>query len=211
MKAGTTLLTQPNYLAGVRVLQRSLQMAGSQYPLIVMVTQNIDPKIRRTLESSACLLRDIDPLAPSPDRTPRYAASRFSETWTKLRVWDLERLERVVLLDADMLVLQNMDELFDVELPSGWIAASHACRCNPHRVSSYPAHGTPSNCHYTHVHRARTSPNDAERRRTTQNAQATSIPVSLYSHLMQTPMQHLMRGSCQLRTCRRCRSRIKTF
>jgi alpha-N-acetylglucosamine transferase len=38
--------------------------------------------------------------------------------------------QRVCLLDADMLVFQNMDELLELELPAGGIAATHACCCN---------------------------------------------------------------------------------
>lgn len=36
----------------------------------------------------------------------------------------------MVLLDSDMLVLRNMDELFDMDLPFDFIAANHACVCN---------------------------------------------------------------------------------
>lgn len=39
-------------------------------------------------------------------------------------------IQRVCLLDADMLVFQNMDELLELELPEGGIAANHACCCN---------------------------------------------------------------------------------
>src|SRR4051794_23644630 len=39
-----------------------------------------------------------------------------------------------------MLVLQNMDELIDdLDVPSDWIAASHACTCNPCKFKHYPA------------------------------------------------------------------------
>lgn len=34
------------------------------------------------------------------------------------------------MLDADMLVFQNMDELLEMDLPKDWIAANHACVCN---------------------------------------------------------------------------------
>jgi inositol 3-alpha-galactosyltransferase len=34
------------------------------------------------------------------------------------------------MLDADMLVFQNMDELLEMDLPKGGIAANHACCCN---------------------------------------------------------------------------------
>lgn len=54
------------------------------------------------------------------------------------------------MLDADMVVRKNMDELMDektlpylnpnVESPplSNWIAASHACACNPRKLAHYP-------------------------------------------------------------------------
>ena len=39
--------------------------------------------------------------------------------WTKLAAWRLTEFERVVFLDADMLVVQNMDELFALDLAAG--------------------------------------------------------------------------------------------
>lgn len=42
----------------------------------------------------------------------------------------IETLQRLVLLDSDMLVIRNMDELFDMDLPFDFIAANHACVCN---------------------------------------------------------------------------------
>lgn len=42
------------------------------------------------------------------------------------------------MLDSDMLVIENMDELMTLDLPSGWIAAAHACACNPRKLSHYP-------------------------------------------------------------------------
>ena len=47
--------------------------------------------------------------------------------------------KRTVMLDSDMIVMRNMDELFDMELPDGWIAAAHACACNPRKLPHYPA------------------------------------------------------------------------
>jgi alpha-N-acetylglucosamine transferase len=44
----------------------------------------------------------------------------------------------VVLLDSDIVVMRNMDELMDLELSEDWIAAAHACACNPRKFSHYP-------------------------------------------------------------------------
>ncbi len=38
-----------------------------------------------------------------------------------------------------MLCTQNMDELLEMPLEDGWIAATHACTCNPKKLSHYPA------------------------------------------------------------------------
>lgn len=70
------------------------------------------------------------------------AFTRFTNVWTKLRVFELHEYDRVILLDSDMLVRRNMDELMDWPLhaPTGpVIAASFACTCNPNRIPTYPA------------------------------------------------------------------------
>ena len=150
MKAWATLLTQPNYLLGVRTLRASLEASGSAYPLVVMVTDGIDADSRRVLADDGCLLRDVEPIRPAGGLADNYANARFAEVWTKLAAWRLTEFERIVFLDADMLVTQDMDELFALELAAGTIAACHACRCNPNRIASYPASWTPANCFYTH-------------------------------------------------------------
>ncbi len=150
MNAWVTLLTQPSYLMGVRTLRASLAASGSLVPLVVMVTEGIDDQSRQVLTDEGCLLRDVDPVRPAGGSPDSYANARFAEVWTKLAAWSLTEFERVVFLDADMLVTQNMDELFTLELAPGTIAACHACRCNPNRIASYPQSWTPENCFYTY-------------------------------------------------------------
>ncbi len=150
MQAWITLLTQPDYLLGVKTLHQSLRDTQTRYPLVVMVTQNIDQATRSALADAGCLVRDVAPLAPTAGVVENYAHAHFAEVWTKLCAWNLTEFSRLVLLDADMLVVKNMDELMDLPLPPGWIAACHACRCNPNHIVSYPADWAPANCHYTY-------------------------------------------------------------
>ncbi|WP_168385905.1 glycosyltransferase family 8 protein [Erwinia amylovora] len=149
MKAWITLLTQPDYLVGVRALHASLKASHSRYPLVVMITANIDAIACQQLEREGCILHSVAPIRPSPHLSQSYAHARFSEVWTKLAAWTLTEFERVAFLDADMLVTQNMDELFSYPLMSGTIAACHACRCNPEKIASYPASWVPQNCFYS--------------------------------------------------------------
>lgn len=37
-----------------------------------------------------------------------------------------------------MIVMRNMDELMELDLPSDWIAAAHICACNPRKLAHYP-------------------------------------------------------------------------
>lgn len=150
MKAWITLLTQPGYAAGVMTLHKSLQKTHSAYPLVVMVTDNIDAATRQSLEQQGCLLRDVQAIGPESNLKQSYANARFSEVWTKLAAWKLTEFERVVFLDADMLVIRNMDELFDLTLKEEGIAACHACRCNPNKIPSYPKSWRPENCFYSY-------------------------------------------------------------
>jgi alpha-N-acetylglucosamine transferase len=57
---------------------------------------------------------------------------------SKLITTFIFRLQRVILLDSDMMLLKSMDSLMDLELPSDWIAANHACTCNPTKMDIYP-------------------------------------------------------------------------
>jgi alpha-N-acetylglucosamine transferase len=151
MNAWAALLTQPSYVVGVRALRASLARVGSAYPLVVAVTADIGADDRAVLEADGCLLREVDPIRPPRGLRDSYANARFAEVWTKLAVWRLTEFERLVVLDADMLVTQDMDELFDLALDDDEIAACHACRCNPNRIATYPPSWTPAGCAYTYL------------------------------------------------------------
>lgn len=147
--AWVTLLTQPTYVPGVETLWRSLQNSGSPWPLVVMVTPGIDLAVRESLTADGCVIREVPILGPDPSLAHRYANARFADVWSKLAVWTLTEYQRVVFLDADMLVIQNMDEVFTLPLKAGFIAACHACRCNPSHIASYPESWQPENCFYS--------------------------------------------------------------
>ena len=56
------------------------------------------------------LVRQVTEDIPNPFRGK--VKPRFLLTLNKLHLWRLTRYERVVYLDADNLVMHNMDELF---------------------------------------------------------------------------------------------------
>jgi inositol 3-alpha-galactosyltransferase len=155
--AWVTLLTRASYLPGAILLAYSLDKHASRYPLLILTTPSFPSSILPALERECSLtntsILPIQSLSPPPENKPSsLIASRFEDTWTKLRVFELYEhgYEKLVFLDADMLVLRNMDVLFDYALPGrDWIAANHACVCNLDRDSWAPEDWKKENCAYT--------------------------------------------------------------
>ncbi|KAG0168929.1 hypothetical protein DFQ28_002447 [Apophysomyces sp. BC1034] len=148
--AWAVVLTSTNkYVSGVLALKYTLDKFKSAFPLLILHTPIVSEEALDVLRDAGCLLREIEPVRPKGKVT--YLYERFGDTWTKLVAWDQEDYERLVLLDADMLPLHNMDELMTMSLPdTRWVAASHACVCNPQKVKAYPVNWIPSNCAYTY-------------------------------------------------------------
>lgn len=139
------------YLPGLLTLDHSLRRAGSRYPLVALYTDTLPPEGHDALDHCSILGVRVDYLLPRQSR--EYSADpRFYDTWTKLTVFGLTQFERIVLLDADMLVVKNMDELMEMELDGPGpavdrdtaaartrvFAACYACLCNPLKKAHYP-------------------------------------------------------------------------
>ncbi|KAL4247900.1 Nucleotide-diphospho-sugar transferase, partial [Pleurotus pulmonarius] len=155
-----TLLTgrEKGYMAGISVLASTLRSVGSEYPLAVMATVDVPQETRTFLKGRGIVIIDVEymKLPDGAGHTTQYG--RFNDTWTKLRVFDLHDYERAVFLDSDMIVMRNMDELMQLELPKDWIAAAHTCACNPYKSYFYPEDCTPATCGHTAVESPTTPP-----------------------------------------------------
>ncbi|KAJ1568344.1 hypothetical protein HK096_006824 [Nowakowskiella sp. JEL0078] len=149
--AWTTLVSTESYVIGAITLARSLRLAKSKYPLYVMHTTAIkQSKLDLlALEENVRLIL-VEPLI-IPVEGVELAFARFSEVWTKMRAWDalVGIAEKACFLDADMLVLQNMDEVFDSLKSGDEFASTYACTCNVYKNPKYPAWWTPESCKHT--------------------------------------------------------------
>ena len=154
-RAWVTLLTRPSYLPGVITLAYSLSVHATAYPLVVLVTPSLPQTCIRALElesshNSLLTIHSIEPLMLPDDRKTTLIATRFEDTWTKLRAFELISYDACVFLDADITIYKNMDDIFDTVLPGDdWIAANHACVCNLDHDSWAPENWKPENCPYT--------------------------------------------------------------
>ena len=131
MEAFCTLLTSDSYLPGALVLAISLRATGTQHPIVVLVTGDsvstaavqilykyfdkviFVPTLRslQTYELELLGRRDLD------------------KTFTKIHCWDPKVMpfDKVVFLDADVLILENIDVLFSYVSDSIDFAAAPDC------------------------------------------------------------------------------------
>jgi len=131
MFAYCTLLSNPEYLPGAVALARSLQAVRACAPLIVLIPEHTGGRVdHRLLERHGCQVRVVAALPLSQEFCERHRSAAlgraapftrglkppFHETldnFLKLRCWELTEYEKIVFLDADAVVVRNVDRLFE--------------------------------------------------------------------------------------------------
>ncbi|KAI9819705.1 MAG: hypothetical protein M1832_003939 [Thelocarpon impressellum] len=155
----TSLITNTAYLSGLLTLDHSLKTHKTKYPLVALFTDSFPPEGHRALDERRIPKQRVNYLLPSVEKDFSNDP-RFYDCWSKLTPFSLTEYDRVVQLDSDMLVLQNMDELMEMDLDPPSLegkgdrvfAASHACLCNPLHKPHYPKDWVPANCAFTSQH-----------------------------------------------------------
>lgn len=145
--AWVTLLTKQTYLPGLIILNGSLKKVKSQFPLVVLYTSSLEQAAIDFMQKFDIAHHFIEYIYPPKGIS--HIAERFVDTWTKLRICEMDAYERVVMIDNDMIVLQNMDELFYMQMDKNTIAANHGCICNLDDSAWAPEWFTKANCPYT--------------------------------------------------------------
>ena len=127
--AYVTLVTNADYVPGVRALIRSLRLTGTDADLVVLHTGGVAAEALAPASAlGARLVRtELLPVsaafAEAHARGRLHAAAPFTkggkppfhtplDNFAKLRLWQLD-YERVVFIDADAIVLRPCDRLFD--------------------------------------------------------------------------------------------------
>ncbi|KAL1293824.1 hypothetical protein HN51_054473 [Arachis hypogaea] len=122
----TFLAGNGDYVKGVVGLAKGLRKVKSAYPLVVAVLPDVPEEHRRILESQGCILREIEPLYP-PENHTQFAMAYYVINYSKLRIWEFIEYKKMIYLDGDIQVYENIDELFDV--PDGNLYAVMDCFC----------------------------------------------------------------------------------
>lgn len=91
----------------------------TKYPLHVLVTDNVSEPCLEILRQLGVTYSLVDTIVTPDDiyahnlRFNAATAACWRDCWTKFRIFDQTQFDKIVFLDADIMVLKNLDHLFD--------------------------------------------------------------------------------------------------
>ena len=118
--AFVSIITSDDYLRGLLVLHRSLIDTNTQYPFLTLITEDISVDTVSVLDKHHIPYKVIKTKINNPTDVDQ--SHRWFPTYSKLNIFDQTQYDKVVYLDADMLILRNIDELFKFPHMSAVIA-----------------------------------------------------------------------------------------
>ncbi|KAI6689511.1 hypothetical protein NL676_026339 [Syzygium grande] len=108
-EAYATILHSANvYVCGAITAAQSIRTAGSTRDLVILVDETISKHHRAGLEAAGWKVHMIQRI-----RNPRAQPDAYNEwNYSKFRLWQLTDYDKIIFIDADQLILRNIDFLF---------------------------------------------------------------------------------------------------
>ncbi|KAL0381345.1 UNVERIFIED_CONTAM: UDP-glucuronate:xylan alpha-glucuronosyltransferase 1 [Sesamum angustifolium] len=95
-------------VCGAIAAAQSIRMAGSTRDLVILVDETISEYHRSGLELAGWQVRTIKRI-----RNPKAEKDAYNEwNYSKFRLWQLTDYDKIIFIDADLLILRNIDFLF---------------------------------------------------------------------------------------------------
>lgn len=111
--------SNPEYVLGAAVLGWSLRRTGTPHDLVALYTADVPAGGVEILRRSGWTPRRIEYVEAASTLYKQSTLNmRFAKVFTKLRVFELVEYSKVLLLDADLLVVQSIDDLFELRAPA---------------------------------------------------------------------------------------------
>lgn len=127
--AYVTLVANREFIPGVKALANSITLSNSPYPLVCMTLSNVYTETKEALKDTKATIKEIHPL----DLTNGFVSRHTNEAienlnpmtkgskpsfhskllnFAKIRLWEMTEFDKIVFLDADTVVVKNIDRLF---------------------------------------------------------------------------------------------------
>lgn len=112
MRAYLTVLTTDDYAVGAVALWESLRKTRPQHGFVIVLTAQVSDSCDHALQDAGLVTLRIDQHLEHPRPTDG-AFRHWNNTFSKLLIFGLVQYEKLVYLDSDMMVLRNLDHLFE--------------------------------------------------------------------------------------------------
>ncbi|XP_030545525.1 putative UDP-glucuronate:xylan alpha-glucuronosyltransferase 4 isoform X2 [Rhodamnia argentea] len=104
----TVLHSSEAYVCGAIALAQSIRRTSSTRDLVLLADNSITNKSLAGLQAAGWKIRRIQRI-----RSPNAEKDAYNVwNYSKLRVWQLTHYDKVIFLDADLIVLRNIDKFF---------------------------------------------------------------------------------------------------
>ncbi len=138
------LMLGEDYLPGVIVSAHSFRMLKTVFELVIMVTPDISAEAKKILADIFDLVVVVPyiEVKTKPLRTTRQSEiynSWISKSYTKWNVLGLVNYDKVCLVDADIVILKNIDDIFELNAPASIFKSSYTKLIDPYKN---PKHGS---------------------------------------------------------------------
>ena len=112
MRTYLSVITTDDYAVGAVALGECLRKTQPQYGLVVVLTQQISGRCEQSLQRAGLTTLRVDQHLQR-SATSESGLRHWDNTFGKLLMFELVQFEKIVYLDSDMLVLRNLDHLFE--------------------------------------------------------------------------------------------------
>lgn len=114
--AYATLITSDDFFMGLQTMVFTLKQTSTLFPIIVLVTKQVSKHIINNIEklssppTMSILVKKVEAI-PNPSKKV-HISGWVNSGYTKLHIWNLIEYDKIVYIDADTCVLENIDHLF---------------------------------------------------------------------------------------------------
>lgn len=136
--AWITYVDNDIYLKSAIVLYKSLQNIGTIYPFILLASTGLSIN---NINDNDITIKRVNTFDKD---NPLYLSSRYKSCLNKIHIWNQLEYEKVCWLDADVIVMRNIDHLFNIDMKEKQIAATPGCTCNVFKNPNLPT--SPHSC-----------------------------------------------------------------
>lgn len=108
-----TIISTDNYIIGALALYKSLKRVKSKYPLTIILSKNINKSIDKILQKKNINYIRLKDTIEGTKNNKDSEYLLWSNTFDKLFIFELIQFKKIVFLDSDMMIVNNIDHLFE--------------------------------------------------------------------------------------------------